>query len=341
MNREGTHMSAEFLKRYFDGFERTLQDFLAQSDNKQKLTEAAELLRNSRKEDRMIYLVGNGGSAAVAEHMAVDLTKNAGLRALAISGTPMITTFANDHGYENVFASPLKSFARPGDILIAISSGGRSMNILNACKVATQRGMKVITFSGFSSDNPLKSSGDYNFWIDSKSYGYVELLHNLLIHYLNDAVIGEIEYSAVRSKPRLYSSNRSISAACHRNGVTTTEDPSEAEFLILGEDHLNLDAFPNVKAVYGVSIDRELCRDCETREITVFHGSPPSLGATVPVVRHASGEALDTEELIRSFTEDSNATEARYFSNAGRSIDVEDVLRCYTTLADESRDALK
>jgi len=67
------------------------------------MKEAVSLLKNSKGADSTIFLVGNGGSAAIAEHIAIDLTKNAGLRALAISGTPMLTTFSNDYGYEMVF----------------------------------------------------------------------------------------------------------------------------------------------------------------------------------------------------------------------------------------------
>ena len=138
--------------------------------------------------------VENGGSAAVAEHMAIDLTKNAGLRALAVSGSPMLTTFANDFGYERVYAKAIAAFADKGDVLIAISSSGTSKNIINAVAAARVRKMKVITFSGFTADNPLRRSGDINIWVNSRAFGYVELIHNALIHYINDAIIGKAEY---------------------------------------------------------------------------------------------------------------------------------------------------
>ena len=185
---------SEFLETYFADYKRILGEFLSDAENRADLDKAVELLKSTGNTRSVIYLVGNGGSSAIAEHMAIDLTKNVGLRALAVSGSPMLTAFANDFGYENVFRKALYHFANEGDILIAISSSGTSRNILNACAEAREKEMKVITFSGFSKDNPLRKEGDINFWVNTRAFGYVELLHNLLIHYINDAIIGSAEY---------------------------------------------------------------------------------------------------------------------------------------------------
>ena len=167
---------------------------LSEAENSANQNKTVELLESTKNTRSAIYLVGNGGSSAIAEHMAIDLTKNAALRAVAISGSPMLTTFANDYGYEKVFQKALESYADKGDVLIAISSSGNSMNILNACEAARKKEMKIITFSGFESDNLLRKKGDLNFWVDSKAFGYVEIIHNLLLHYINDAIIGSAEY---------------------------------------------------------------------------------------------------------------------------------------------------
>jgi D-sedoheptulose 7-phosphate isomerase len=148
-----------------------------------------DLLRSTKTQNTKIFLIGNGGSSSIAEHMATDLTKNAGLKAMALSGTPMLTTFSNDYGYENMFAKFVEFFAEKEDVLIAISSSGQSKNILNACDQAKQNKMKVITFSGFSQDNPLRTKGDLNFWIDSASYGFVEILHGIILHWINDSIM--------------------------------------------------------------------------------------------------------------------------------------------------------
>ena len=182
------------ISKYCIDFNNIVTRFISSEKHSSDLQAAIELLKSTKSNNKRIFLIGNGGSAAIAEHMAVDLTKNAGLQALTISGSPMLTTFSNDYGYDKVFQKGVEHFANEGDILIAISSGGTSINILNACDAARRKKMKVITFSGFDSDNPLMEKGDLNFWVDSRAFGYVELIHNLLIHYINDAIIGSVEY---------------------------------------------------------------------------------------------------------------------------------------------------
>lgn len=179
---------------YISDFVKILEEFFNSSENKLYLDKAFRVLKNTKNTQSLIFLIGNGGSSAIAEHMAIDLTKNARLRAMAFSGSPMLTTFSNDFGYERVFQKAIESFANKSDILIAISSSGSSKNILNACKAAKKKRMKIITFSGFNKDNPLRREGDINFWVDSKAFGYVEIIHNLLLHYINDAIIGSVEY---------------------------------------------------------------------------------------------------------------------------------------------------
>ncbi len=192
--RNSDKKKVNFLGTYFTGYIAAIHSFLQDDINKHSLNNVVELFKKTKDRDAIIYLIGNGGSAAIAEHMAIDLTKNAGLRAMAISGSPILTAFSNDYGYEKVFQKAIESFADKGDVLIAISSSGTSKNILNACRAAKKKNMKVITFSGFNSNNPLKKEGDINFWVDSKAFGYVEIIHNLLMHYINDAIIGKIEY---------------------------------------------------------------------------------------------------------------------------------------------------
>ena len=186
---------SDFLTDYFSGYNRVLNDFLTLDDNKFNLEKAVALLKKIKNSTTCLYLIGNGGSAAIAEHMAVDFIKCNKIRALTFSATPLLTCFANDYGYEFAFQKAVEKYGNPGDVLIAISSSGTSKNILNACDAAKQKSMSIITFSGFNENNPLQNKGDYNFWVNSKSYGYLEMIHNVLIHYLNDAAYGKIEYS--------------------------------------------------------------------------------------------------------------------------------------------------
>jgi D-sedoheptulose 7-phosphate isomerase len=134
-----------------------------------------------------VLWVGNGGSAALASHFAVDVC-NAGIRSTAFNDAALLTCFGNDFGYEQVFSRPLALFAAPGDVLVAISSSGRSPNILAAARTARERGCAVVTLSGFAPDNPLRALGDWNFYVPSSGYGPVETVHAILCHALVDAL---------------------------------------------------------------------------------------------------------------------------------------------------------
>ena len=100
----------------------------------------------------------------------------------------ILTCLANDYGYEKVFSEGLKTLFTGNDMLIAVSSSGSSKNIVNAAESAIQKGGKVITFSGFRDSNPLRSLGDYNFWLNSTNYGKVEIGHAMLLHILTDEI---------------------------------------------------------------------------------------------------------------------------------------------------------
>ena len=137
-----------------------------------------------------IMIVGNGGSAGIASHTAIDLSKNANLRALAFNDSSALTCLGNDFGYEHVFAKQIEFHGKPNDLLIAISSSGGSPNILNAVAAARARNIRVVTFSGFKADNALRKSGDLNFYVPASEYGFVEMAHQALLHALLDLKIG-------------------------------------------------------------------------------------------------------------------------------------------------------
>lgn len=136
-------------------------------------------------------IIGNGGSAAIASHFATDFTKNGGVPTMVFTDGALLTCLGNDLGYENVYAKPVEMFARAGDLLLAISSSGASANILAAARTALDRGMRVVSMSGFRPDNPLRSVGELNFYIDSDSYGVVECSHFMLCHLAVDLLTGD------------------------------------------------------------------------------------------------------------------------------------------------------
>ena len=137
-----------------------------------------------------IHFVGNGASACMASHMAVDWTKNAGVRALAYNDTAFLTAIGNDLGYDQVFAQPVSWFAEPGDLLVTISSSGNSPNVLNAIEAARQKQLRVVTFSGMKANNASRNLGDLNFFVPGWTYGLVECAHQVLLHAWLDAFMG-------------------------------------------------------------------------------------------------------------------------------------------------------
>lgn len=148
------------------------------------------LARQTHSAGNKLIFVGNGGSAAIASHMATDYSKNGNIRALALNDSSMLTCLGNDLGYERVFAKQIELHARPGDLIIAISSSGRSANILNAVKAARDAKCTVVTLSGFLPENPLRLLGDINFYIDFDRYGFVEIGHLTICHVILDFICG-------------------------------------------------------------------------------------------------------------------------------------------------------
>jgi D-sedoheptulose 7-phosphate isomerase len=143
-------------------------------------------LRRLRSDKNTLYIMGNGGSAAVASHAQVDFVNVAKINAQVLHESSLITCMANDFGYEQAYSRVLAQFIKTGDVLIAISSSGQSKNIGNAAQVAKERGVQVVTFTGFNAQNPLRQLGDFNFWLDSNDYGYVEVGHQSILHNLSD-----------------------------------------------------------------------------------------------------------------------------------------------------------
>jgi len=142
-----------------------------------------------REKKRTIFLIGNGASASMASHVAADLAKNAHVHTEVFTDLALITAIANDLSFQEIFSEPLKRRLVPGDMLVAISSSGRSANIIQAVQTTKILGGKVITLSAMQRNNPLHSLGDLNFYIPAPSYGMAETCHAAILHYWIDRTI--------------------------------------------------------------------------------------------------------------------------------------------------------
>jgi len=153
------------------------------------IKKVCELFKDIRDAKKDLYIIGNGGSAAIASHAAIDFLNVGKVSAHTLHDAATLTCMANDYGYENVFSNIIKHTLKPKDVLIAISSSGQSENIIAAVKAAKNNDSIVITFSGFKQDNKLRTSGDINFWSNSDDYGIVEIAHQFILHNIADRII--------------------------------------------------------------------------------------------------------------------------------------------------------
>ena len=147
-----------------------------------------EVFCRARDEDRQIFVFGNGGSAATANHFACDIVKGASygkrkrFRIMSLAEqVPTMTAYSNDVGYESVFVEPLKNFARPGDIVMAISGSGNSENVVRAIDYANSIGCYTVGLSGITGGR-LRPSVDLSVHVSDDHMGRVEDAHFFVCH---------------------------------------------------------------------------------------------------------------------------------------------------------------
>lgn len=174
-----------WLRRYVERFTMGLRS----PDVFTQLIELKDICMVCHSIGKKAIFAGNGGSAAIASHCAVDFTKNAGIRCVNFNEADLITCFANDYGYALWLQKALEFYADDGDVVVLISSSGQSPNIVNAAGASRAKGLKVVTLTGFSPDNPLRGLGDLNLWVNSQEYNVVEMTHQTWLLAVCDLII--------------------------------------------------------------------------------------------------------------------------------------------------------
>lgn len=187
--KEGNEMATRFAREYLDG----LCHVIAMVDER-RVTELVFELQRAYDEDRQIFIIGNGGSAGTASHMACDLAKTVlgrkpdksrrRFRVLSMTdNVPLITALGNDLGYEHIFTEQLILYAREGDLLLVITGSGNSRNIVKAVKLAGKMGLRTAGLLGFDGGKVMPIL-DVAVLIPDFSYGYVEDLHVVIDHLI-------------------------------------------------------------------------------------------------------------------------------------------------------------
>jgi D-sedoheptulose 7-phosphate isomerase len=161
------------------------------------VTRWVTLTRELRDRDGQLFLFGNGGSAAMAAHMATDACKNGNLRAMAFTDAALLTATSNDLSYDEVFALPLERLARQGDLAIAISSSGNSPNVVRALEAAQKIGVDSVTLTAKAVGNRCRTLGTLNFYVPLRRYGWAESAHQILLHYWFDEYLNRFGNGAM------------------------------------------------------------------------------------------------------------------------------------------------
>jgi D-sedoheptulose 7-phosphate isomerase len=152
--------------------------------------ENIEILKNSVKTSKRVFMIGNGGSNAIASHISVDYSKWLKIPTFGFTDSSILTAYFNDFGNENVYVEFLKSHTSKDDLVILMSSSGNSPNIVNCVSYRESISASYILLTGFSKDNrarkEIKNNCILDVWVNSGSYGIVELAHESFLHSIVD-----------------------------------------------------------------------------------------------------------------------------------------------------------
>lgn len=172
-----------FFSNYFEKLNSKILDV-----NDKQLFAAIQLILKTNQNKKKLMIFGNGGSAAIASHIAVDFTKAVRIRATNYNEADLITCLSNDFGYQYWVSKAIEFYADKGDTIILISSSGTSSNIINGAKKANEMGLKVISFTGFKKDSEVSKNSNLNFWVDSNEYNIIEMAHHVWLVSIIDYI---------------------------------------------------------------------------------------------------------------------------------------------------------
>ena len=182
----------EFYRNYNDDIYKLLKSL----NLKQLKFLEKQIIKRKNKKNSSIYILGNGGSISTANHITVDLIKNAKVNAKSLYNDNLITCFANDYGENNWIKKYLEYYCNKQDFVIFLSVSGKSKNILKAAKFLKKNSINFLSMTGMNKKNPLNNLSKNKIWIPSKSYNKVEIIHFVILASIVDKIIGKDVYSS-------------------------------------------------------------------------------------------------------------------------------------------------
>jgi len=191
-------MMKEIIRKNLADAQQILQQFASQEQNIDAIARAAQLMAGALRAGGQVIACGNGGSLCDATHFAEELTarfrgNRRALRAVAINDAAFLTCVGNDFGYEHVFSRYVEAYGSEGDVLLAISTGGSSPNVLNGAKMASSLGMKVVALTG-KGGGELAGMCDVEIRAPHSDYSdRAQEIHIKVIHTLVQLIEAELE----------------------------------------------------------------------------------------------------------------------------------------------------
>lgn len=176
----------EYIQHYGRGIHDAIQSI--ETDDFMKIV---EILLYAYKEDKNVFVMGNGGSASTGNHFTADFSKNAilteGLKRFKMTSlstnVASITALGNDFAFEEIFSQQLKNLLRAGDVIVQISASGNSPDLVHACEYAKTQNAKIITLTGFSGGK-IMDYADASYVTDLTSYEQIEDMHSIILHMI-------------------------------------------------------------------------------------------------------------------------------------------------------------
>jgi D-sedoheptulose 7-phosphate isomerase len=185
-------MNTPYYIHYFDAISNGLKNSLYFKDGQSLegalfFQEVESLMQNLRNAKGKIYFFGNGASAAFANHMALDFSKNGKILARSLSDSAMLTALSNDYSFEGAMVEYLKiEEVSSNDLIITISSSGNSPNIVNVLKYCKDNHITTLSLSGLKETNQSIPLSNLSIYVPMKTYGIVECIHQIFLHSILD-----------------------------------------------------------------------------------------------------------------------------------------------------------
>lgn len=164
---------------------QSLAELCSNSQTLTKIDDVVQILLDLVQQEKTLWVIGNGGSAAVSEHIQCDFSKGAGvgLKTIALTSNPIVTAYGNDDGYETIFAKQIAIYGQPGDVLLALSGSGNSKNIILGLDAARKKEIYSIGITRLGS-NQLAEKADLCIQLGTGSIEVIEDLHLIIEHLI-------------------------------------------------------------------------------------------------------------------------------------------------------------